>query len=289
MRKYFLLSSLILAVVFSGCSRESQEIKVVSFNIRYDNPDDGVNAWPNRIPIVEEYLLNESPDIIGFQEALHHQVIELESLLPGYQRVGSGRTDGKQEGEYTPVFFKQSIFELADQGQFWLSETPDIPGSIGPGAVLPRIATWAKLIHRPSKTTLFIFNTHYSHVSDEARKLAAEIMSGRMKEIAGNDPLILMGDFNIEYQSETYQQVSRLFQSENGLINTAENPKEDPAEVMKTYQGFSEENPGAFIDFIFVNEHFKVRDYSIDRIRKDEVFISDHWPVKSIVELLELD
>lgn len=286
MKTRLFLLAIFLFPIFLSCSKQESEIRVISFNIRYDNPGDGINAWPNRIPLVKQYLEEESPDIIGFQEALHHQVQDLSEILPGYGWVGTGRDDGMEQGEYTPVFFKESMFELADQGQFWLSYTPEIPGSIGPGAVLPRIATWAKLIHKPSKNTVLVFNTHFSHISDEARRLGAEILAEKMKEIAGEAPLILTGDFNIEYGSETYQMVSQRFLSDNQLTNTfSENVEENTAAWPKTYNGFSNANPGSFIDYIFVNKHFTIKEYSIDRIKSEEEFISDHWPVASVLLL----
>ncbi|MDX9940746.1 MAG: endonuclease/exonuclease/phosphatase family protein [Bacteroidales bacterium] len=285
MKKFISLGFILLYLVFWGCKQNASEIKVIGFNIRYDNPDDGINAWPNRIPLVKAYLSKESPDIIGFQEALHHQVKDLEGLLPEYRWVGTGRTNGKQEGEYVPVFFKRSVFEMEDEGQFWLSDTPEVPGSIGPGAVLPRIATWVKLTHKASQIPVFVFNTHYSHVSDEARRQAAEIMAERMKRIAGTAPLILIGDFNIEFQSETYQQVSNLFHSNNYLMNTVAHMDPEKKPAKKTYQGFSEATRGSFIDFIFVNEHFSVKDFRIDKVKTDSVYISDHWPVKTLLKI----
>lgn len=286
MKTRLFLLAVFLFPLFLSCSKREIEIKVISFNIRFDNPGDGNNAWPNRIPLVKHYLYEESPDIIGFQEALHHQVADLSEMLPGYGWVGSGRDDGKEQGEYTPVFFKESEFELADKGQFWLSYTPEIPGSIGPGAVLPRIATWAKLIHKPSNKIVFIFNTHFSHISDEARRLGAEILAEKMKEIAGESPVILTGDFNIEYRSDTYQLVSQQFLSSNQLTSTfSESDEENPDAWPKTYNGFSEANPGSFIDYIFVHNHFAVKEYSIGRMKSEEIFISDHWPVESLLVL----
>ncbi|MEE4178500.1 MAG: endonuclease/exonuclease/phosphatase family protein [Bacteroides sp.] len=285
-RLFLLIIWLFPLFLFLSCSKREIEIKVISFNVRFDNPGDGNNAWPNRIPLVKQYLEEESPDIIGFQEALHHQVEDLSAMLPGYDWVGSGRDDGKEQGEYTPVFFKKSEFELADKGQFWLSYTPEIPGSIGPGALLPRITTWAKLIHKPSKTSLYFFNTHFSHVSDEARQLSAEIIAEKMKQIAGKAPLILTGDFNIEYGSDTYQLVSQQFLAGNQLINTfAKNMEENTAELPKTYNGFSEANTGAFIDFIFTKKSFSIKGYSVDKVKAGDIFISDHWPVKILLEL----
>ena len=278
--------SILFLFAITGCQNQVKDLKVISFNIRFDNPGDGVNAWPNRVHLVEAFLIEESPDIIGLQEALYHQVKELETMLPGYSWVGSGRKDGLKEGEFTPIFFNASVFELSEQGQFWLSETPEVIGSIGPGAILPRIATWAKLVSKPSGDTLYVFNTHYSHVSDEARRLGAEIMSEKMKQIAGEAPLILMGDFNIEYLSTTYDLVSQYFLDNNKLDNILELQKLTPCPI-NTYNGFSANNPGSLIDFIFVNDQFCVIDYRVRKLQTGEVYISDHWPISVLIEFIK--
>ena len=273
-----------LQCLAGACREYTQEIKVMTFNIRFDNPADGINAWPNRTALVEDYLREVSPDIVGFQEALHNQVLELEKMLPGYARVGSGRNDGLNGGEHTPIFFKEDVFDLLDQGQFWLSETPDVPGSIGPGAVLPRIVTWAHLRIKSNGKELFVFNTHYSHVSDEARWFSARIMSEKMNQIAGAKPLIVTGDFNLNIKSETYLKVADLFQKENQLINATEN---EPSYILLqqgTFNGFGNVDTQPFIDFIFVCPHFQVMASSIDRVKSGDVFISDHWPV--VVKLM---
>lgn len=274
----FFLSGTLLFLT-SACQKKSVELMVMTFNIRFDNPADGINAWPNRIDLVRDYLREESPDIVGFQEALHHQVLDLERMMPAYYRVGTGRDDGREGGEYSPIFFKKDVFELLDQGQFWLSETPDEPGSIGPGAVLPRIATWVQLKLKSSGQELFVFNTHYSHVSDEARWLSARIMSERMHQIAGGNALIVTGDFNIDIESETYGKVADLFRNKNQLINAVAS---EPSYVLLqegTFNSFGHAEKQPFIDFIFVSHHFQVIGSAIDRITSGDIFISDHWPV----------
>jgi endonuclease/exonuclease/phosphatase family metal-dependent hydrolase len=285
--KYFVISILAgLLLLLSGpCHAAGQKIKVMTFNIRFDNPADGINAWPNRVPLVEEYLKQKSPDIIGIQEALHHQVLELETMLPGYARVGTGRDDGGESGEYSPVFFKKDVFELLNQGQFWLSEAPEVPGSIGPGAVLPRIATWAQLLVKSTGKELFVFNTHYSHVSDKARWFSAQLMSERMKQIAGEKALIVTGDFNLDITGETYKKVAELFLVNNQLINATENEPSFVLTRQGTFNGFGRVDRQTFIDFIFVNPHFRVASSSIDRIKSGDIYISDHWPVKVLLEM----
>jgi len=285
--KHFFISFLtVVLLLLSGiCHAAAQEFKVMSFNIRFDNPADGINAWPNRVPLVEAYLKQQMPHIIGFQEAMHHQVIELEAMLPGYTRVGTGRDDGRKSGEHSPIFFKKDVFELLNQGQFWLSETPEVPGSIGPGAVLPRIVTWAHLVVKSTGKELFVFNTHFSHIGDKARWFSAQLMSERMKQIAGENALIVTGDFNLDIHGETYKKMAELFQVNNQLLNATENEPSFIQTRQGTFNGFGRVEMQTFIDFIFVNAHFSVGSASIDRVKDGEVFISDHWPITVVVEM----
>ncbi len=283
------LINLILAgtILFlaGACQHKIPELKVMTFNIRFDNPADGINAWPNRVPIVETYLVEEMPDIIGVQEALHHQVTDLEKMLPGFTRVGTGRNDGCQSGEYSPIYFNNEIFELIEHGQFWLSETPEVPGSIGPGAVLPRIATWAHLKLKTSGKQIFVFNTHFCHVSDEARWLSAKIMTDRMQQIAGKNALIVTGDFNFDIESETYAKVANLFLKNNNLKNAVATELSFSDSNQGTFNGFGNIENQPFIDFVFASNHFEVISSTIDRLKSGDVFISDHWPVVANLRL----
>ena len=127
-----------------SCS-DNSKLDVISLNIRYDNPADAGNAWSLRKDVVVDFLIDEHPDIFGLQEVLWHQYQYIDSLLPGYKSVSAGRNDGIRSGEMTPLFFNEKRFDLIDHNTFWLSETPDMPGSKGWGAVLPRIVTWARL------------------------------------------------------------------------------------------------------------------------------------------------
>ncbi|HSV87029.1 MAG TPA: endonuclease/exonuclease/phosphatase family protein, partial [Bacteroidales bacterium] len=245
----------------------------------FDNPTDGINAWLNRIPMVKSYLHEAKADIVGVQEALHHQVLDLEKMLPDYKRVGTGRDDGREAGEYSPVFFRKDRFELVDNGQFWLSETPEVPGSIGPCAVLPRITTWAQLRIKSTGKNIFVFNTHYCHVNDAARWFGAGVMSEKMAEIAGKMPMIVTGDFNLDTDSETYRKVAELFLKNNHLTNAVKLHLTEDQIADGTFNAFRYTENQPFIDYIFISQHFESKSSSIDKVVSEGIFISDHWPV----------
>lgn len=289
MKKTILLLSICIFATFLLLASEPPkpiELKVMTFNVRFDNPADGINAWEHRISLVEAYMAEVAPDIVGMQENLHHQNEDLLRIMPGYRYVGTGRDDGGKGGEYSPVFFRSDRFELLDDGQFWLSETPDVPGSIGWEAVLPRVVAWARLKERESGQELYVFNTHFSHVSDLARRRSMEFMSDQIRRIAGDSRVIVTGDFNITKGSELYYDMLAHFYRHNRLQN-AELISETPVTgAQSTFNAFREDVAPRVIDFIFVDPHFSVQSYQVDRIMQNGVFISDHWPVWARVTMV---
>ncbi len=274
---YFKSLLFVLLILLVGCGQEEEHLHLVTFNVRYDNPRDGINRWENRIPIVKTYLTMESPDIIGMQEVLHNQLLDFQEMLPGYSYVNN-----------SSIFFREDRFNLIDHGQFWLSKTPDVPGSKDWDAAFARIVTWVHLEDNFSGKPVFCFNTHFDHRGTEARIRGVNIMSEKMSEIAGDEPLIAMGDFNIsKARPEMYEPLMNTFEENNSLKNS-----EYIAPVVyspgATFNGFDPDwretrASRHAIDFIFVNDHFTVNAYRVDQVMKDDVFISDHWPVVSRV------
>jgi endonuclease/exonuclease/phosphatase family metal-dependent hydrolase len=272
-------------MILSSCNPHRNEITLMTFNIRLDLAADGENRWENRIPVVAAYMDSVAPDIAGMQEVLHHQLLDLLEIMPGYSYVGTGRDDGKTGGEYSPVFFRDDRFILRDNSQFWLSETPEIPGSISWDAAITRIVSWAALEDRQSGEIIYAFNTHFDHRGVEARRRSAELISGRIPEIAGDSPVILLGDFNIRKESADYEFMSNLFAENNRLAN-AELISETPVKnAESTFNGFRHDIEPRVIDFIFVDDNFRVLFYRVDEVLENGIFISDHWPVVSDVVL----
>ncbi len=293
--KLFSLFLALILFVLSGCeTHQTDQLHLVTFNIRYDNPNDGDNRWANRIPIVENYFREEAPDIIGMQEVLNNQLLDLQQMLPDYGYVGTGRDDGNTAGEYSPIFWREDRFDLIDHSQFWLSETPDSVGSRGWDAALPRIVTWAALQDNQSGLLIYTFNTHFDHRGRDARKNSISLMSERMSEIAGDAPVIAMGDFNIRrnhpaFGDTLYNHMIEVF-IDNDHFKNSEYIAAEVISTGATSNGFNEnwrERPPHAIDYIFVGQHFEVQTYRVDHIIDNGVFISDHWPVVSIVNFRE--
>ncbi len=271
---------LILSTLALSCSGSNKQtpIKVMTFNIRYDNPRDGINTWNNRKELAVETILSEKIDIVGMQEVLLSQQKYLEEKLIDYLHYAVGRDDGKTGGEMGSIFFLKDRFEALEKATFWLSETPDSIGSKGWEAVLPRIVSWVRFLDKTNNKEFYFFNTHFSHVSDEARKYSAQLLVKKVAEIAGDKAVIISGDFNCTEDSEAY----RLITEDKGnlsLINTHYISESEHFGGLNTINGFGRLNKEAIIDYLFVNSGFNVKTHGVLAVKKDSVFISDHYPV----------
>lgn len=262
-----------------GQSADPPGLTLLSFNIRYDNPRDGGNGWPHRKELVAGTVLFHKGDLVGMQEALHHQVHDLASLLPGYGWIGAGRDDGKEGGEFSPIFYRRTRLAPLAHSTFWLSETPEVPGSRGWDAALPRIVTWARFRDLRSGREFFAFNTHFDHRGGEARRESAALLLRKSRDIAGENPLAVTGDFNCSPDSEPYRIMTEGIGGIRGLDDTwflADNPYGGT----QTFNGFSGEvRPGQRIDYIFIGGGFRVRRFGVIAERWDGRFTSDHFPV----------
>lgn len=290
--------ALLLALVtMSGCRKGFADTDIISLNIRYDNSADGVNAWPFRKELLLSFLKDEAPALIGLQEVLWHQFEYIDSSLAGYGSLSAGRNDGLRSGEMSPIFYREDIFVggSGGSGTFWLSPTPDIAGSIGWGAVLPRIVTWSSLTVKSTGEEIFFFNTHFSHMSDSARLMGAGVMMQQVERIAGEARYIIAGDFNMKPGSPPWNVISERGAEDSYFIS-----EESPSGERSTFNGFSDAavtdtlsgrsgdlaGEATRIDYVFVSPGTEVLRHRTERVIKEGVFISDHWPVIVTLKLL---
>ena len=262
----------------------SKTVRVMSFNIRYDEPRDGVNAWANRKQKVADVIRFHKADLVGVQEALLTQLRDLESMLPDMAWCGVGRTDGKEAGEYSAIGYKKSRFQLQDCKTFWLSPTPDTAGSKGWDAAFPRIVTWAKFRDRTSKRTFVHFNTHFDHVGQTARVESAKLIVARLGEIAGKLPFVLTGDFNVVESNEAYKTI--VAGSGDVKLSDAKYVTANPHfGGDSTWTAFKQIEPGRRIDYVFVRAGMRVLEHGILADQWNGLWASDHFPVIAEIEV----
>jgi len=288
MKNYFqvvrMLAIALLALISCSTPPIDTDLTVMTFNIRYNNPDDGVNAWPNRKAMAAGAILERDIDVIGMQEVLRSQLDDLDSLLFDYDWCGVGRDDGKDAGEFTPIFFLRDRFENLGDSTLWLSETPTSPGSKSWDTACTRIVTFVRLKDKTCDRELFVFNTHFDHISEWARIQGARLLLNLMKTIPAETPVLLTGDFNCTDQDSAYKILTSA--EPNGVVlKDAETISAMPhTGIRNTFNGFSAPEGTVAIDFIFVNPRVKVLSHETLNISRDGIYISDHYPVVSQVE-----
>jgi len=259
-----------------SAAKPHTHLRVGTFNIRYDNSEDGINRWDQRRDSVYHFLTEKEPDIIGLQEVLHHQLQDLLTALPCYGYVGVGRDDGKTKGEYAPILYRKGKYDLLSGNTFWLSEHPDSV-SRGWDAACIRIATWALLKDKLTGQKFFVLNTHFDHIGTEARRQSALLIINKIQYIAGNYPILLTGDLNISDQREAYRTLTTntfILKDTWKVALQKEGPE-------YTFQDFGKlpDSKREKIDFIFVTPQITVTHAEIiSSALSNSIYLSDHNP-----------
>ena len=251
----------------------SQTMEIMTYNIKYLNETDGENSWSKRKDNFTNQLKFYEPGIFGVQEAVLEQLQHIKKNLDGYEYLGEGR-DGGEKGEFSAIFFDTEKFENLKEGTFWLSETPAEP-SKGWDAAYPRVCTYAKFRNLENQEEFWVFNTHFDHVGEEARKKSSRMILEKMVSINEEGlPAILMGDLNLEPQTEEVKFLSDKMEDSKAVAELVFGPE-------GTFNGYEFHEPvNRRIDYIFLSKgDFDVLKYAVLSDSKDLKYPSDHLPV----------
>ena len=275
MQKLLLVTSFVLL----GFLAQAQSFRIASFNIRYDNKRDSGNLWQDRAPYVAELIRFHDFDVFGTQEGLKNQLEDIQQALPQYSRYGKGRDDGKEKGEHSVIFYKKDKFQLLRSGDFWLSETPDVPGKGWDATCCNRIVSWVQLLDKKSGKRFYVFNAHYDHQGETARKESSQLLLSKIKTIAGSSPVIVTGDFNADRDSEPYKILA-----ESGMLHDSYNDVKYPYENNSTFNNFGRNiTDNVVIDHIFATKQVKASQWAILTDTYLGKYPSDHFPVLAVV------
>lgn len=256
-----LMLCVLVAALLCGCGTYMPTtLNVATYNLRNANRGDSLrgNGWGKRYPVIAGMVRFHEFDIFGTQECFLHQLQDMKAALPGYDYIGAGRDDGKDAGEHSAIFYLKSKFEVIDHGDFWLSETPDVP-SKGWDAVLPRICTWGHFKCRDTGFEFLFFNLHMDHVGKKARVESAFLVQRKMKELGSKLPAILTGDFNVDQTHSSYKALVT-----NGVLRDSYEAAACRYATNGTFNGFKPDSyTTSRIDHIFVSPAFGVIRYGV--------------------------
>lgn len=283
------MKKIVIALIasFTLTTANAQTLRCATFNIRYANGDRGTrNDWKLRRDSLARFVRAADISVCGMQEVLEEQWTDLQQRLPEYEFVGVGRDDGKRRGEYAPVVFRRDEWRAIRSGTFWLSPTPDEVGSKGWDAALPRIATWALLEHRTQHTQMIFVSTHFDHVGQQARVESGKLILRRVREIAGELPLVLTGDFNVGMESPVYHSITH--DPDYPLLDSYMMGAPHKG-VNYTFQGFARKPIERCdkIDFVFVSPNIGVvaTEIPAESRESEALVMSDHNPIITTIRL----
>lgn len=265
----------LLLILLKSSLFYTQNLKLITYNIRLDIAEDGVNDWSHRKVFFTSQIQFYEPDIFGVQEAKPNQVIDISTLLKQYDKVGMAR-EGEGKGESCNIFFKKERFKVKESNTFWLSETPN-EISKGWDAACNRICTYALFKDKKTKINFWVFNTHLDHIGEEARTKGIELILSKIELINSKKyPVFFMGDFNSEPDND------RIIQLKKVMNDCREISKEKPFGPSGTFNDFKHDQAVTkLIDYIFTskNNTIAVLKYAVLSDSKDLKYPSDHLPV----------
>lgn len=267
----------------AAIAAQSAPVRVMSFNIRYGTANDGAQAWPARRAAVIGTIADYAPHLLGLQEALRFQLDELGVALRRYREIGVGRDDGRTAGEYAAILVDTARFSVLTHGTFWLSDTPEVPGSMHWGNRITRITSWVRVVDRALGDTVRVYNAHWDHESQASRERSAALMLARIaRDGAPDDQVVVMGDFNAGESNPAF--LTLLSDPQVPLVDVHRwfGPDEPWG---GTFHGFMGGTAGDKIDAILIrrNDWRLAGDAGVDRRQWGALWASDHYAVWAIL------
>lgn len=272
-----LVSALALTSANAVAASDGHALRVMSFNVRYSEGNDGINAWPKRRDLMVQTILAEHPDIMGTQELLAPQAEYLQKHLPGYAWFGKGRNGNENDtndNEHMGVFYDTTRLKVVKSGNFWFSGTPDKPGSMSFGQPMPRMVTWAEFEDRHSGKRFYFYDTHFPYKSgpeaDAIRERCAEEIKQHLAGLPKSLPFVLTGDFNATPDSPAHASLAKVLHDARDSAPHQQGPA-------FTFHGFTGK-PTKRIDWVLYRG-LQAEDVRTVTTHDGKVYPSDHYPV----------
>ena len=263
-----------------GCEKNNS-IKVLSFNMGFEKTVDGLAVWDSKKPVLERFFKKNDFDIMGLQDVSEEQFNEIQDILPNYSHFGANKTDYAKAGEYSPIFYDKNSFTLLTKSQFWLSEMPDSVINNNLDEVSQHVVNWGRLSFNKTGHIFYVFNTRFAYDNKLLQDNSARFLLKRIKEIAGNAPVIVMGDFNLRTNENVYNILTTNWDRFLSLEDTDSFINKKPKRGNETKSNISPK-----LDCILINGYFDVLSYKMQVIEENEKFISEHCPVSAKIYFL---
>lgn len=285
-RRFVRFTMLSVALLFlAGLLRAANDappltLRVMTFNLRFASPQPP-HEWPARRPIMQRLIDREAPDVFGTQEGLYAQLRDLAADLPAYDWIGLGR-EGGSRGEFMAVFFRRDKFEPVAFDHFWLSDTPEVIGSMTWGNHFRRMVTWVRLRERATGREFEFWNTHFDHEVEAAREKAAALLAERLARVDPQVPLLLVGDFNCLAAASTPY---AILTGKAGLTDAWLAAARRTNDGLNTFHGYQPpKRAGERIDWILARHPSAVSEAAILDYAENGQTPSDHFPVIATVK-----
>ena len=292
MKKITMLGLIFVLWVFPLYAAQDVALSLMTFNIRFGTAEDGPNHWNLRKKMVFDVIKDQAPDVVGLQEALDFQIEQIEAAVPGYKHLGVGRDDGKSEGEFTAILYRSERLAVLDSNCFWLSDTPEVPGSITWGNACTRICTWGRFQDKMTGQRFYLYNLHLDYASQVSRDNGVALILQRIGQRQSPDPVFITGDFNADENNSAVKAVksaaiSVQFHSDKApqtvhFFDTFRRLHPD-AQRVGTFNQFKGIDTGGKIDFIWAMQDITVLKAEILHTNTERRYPSDHFPVTATV------
>jgi endonuclease/exonuclease/phosphatase family metal-dependent hydrolase len=269
---------LALGALLVASASAAESLRVMTFNVRYPAKSDGPNVWEQRRDLLVDTIRRNKPDIFGTQELFQIQGQYIVGNLSGYSWFGRSRR-GNDQDEHMGVFYRKDRLKLIGSGDYWLSETPDEPGSMSWNVSLPRMVTWGLFEDTTNNRRFYFFDTHFAHRREDsaARVQSARVIAGRLQKLPPDATVILTGDFNTDSGSEPYNVLT-------GILQDAWTSVQKPQGPTGTFHGFKGEPGKARIDWILYRGSIKPVSTETITYNLDGRYPSDHFPILAVFE-----
>lgn len=247
-------------------------LKIITSNIRYENAHDGIHSWENRLPLLQQIYTEFGPDILATQEGKEKQIKSLAQKLS--LKLVEGHREWIEDRMYPCLYVNEEQISVIESGDIWLSDTPQVRGSVSFKSTFPRLCTWMRINHLVNDQEYIVINTHLDHVLEETRLEQTKVLVNEINKINKNNiPLILMGDFNDSPESSIRKIILEELDLKDPWIEEA------IPEETSHHSFLGDKAEGVRIDWILVPLAFAVQDIRLEKKSFDDIFPSDHYPL----------